>query len=463
MSGGMNSLGLVTFAIAVIISTASVGAFAGYLLRNVQRDRLLLWFGVFAGVYGVRMFFKRPLGSDLGVDPVIGAWVESGLNYFILIPALLFVEELYGQGWHRLLRRLTQATAVFAVVAIAVDIVIGKPYLVPDPSNALFVLLAIVIIAGARAGYRPPRFPEWKLLLMGLIVFMAFVLNDHAVGARLVPWRFTAEPIGFLIQLGCLGYIALSRFSARGRQLAAVDQEMRSARDIQQSILPRDIPTVPSVQLAARYAPLAAVAGDFYDIVPLNGDGVALLVADVSGHGVPAALIASMVKVSFTAALSETDDPGAMLQRMNRTLCGMFERSFVTAACAVLRPEAGTLSYALAGHPPPVLQSGAEAGVTLLDERGVFLGVMPSATYTTATVPVGAGGRLILYSDGITEAMSASEDLFGIERLRSFAAAERPRSASAFADALLAAVRAFAGSDAHPHDDVTLIVADLVT
>ena len=151
-----------------------------------------------------------------------------------------------------------------------------------------------------------------------------------------------------------------------------------------------------------------------------------------------------------------------MLQRMNRTLCGMFERSFVTAACAVLRPEAGSLSYALAGHPPPVLQSGAEAGVTLLDERGVFLGVMPSATYTTATVSVRAGARLILYSDGITETMSASEDLFGIDRLRSFAAAERPRSASAFADALLAAVRTFAGSDARPHDDVTLIVADLV-
>jgi len=459
----MPAIELVTFAIAVVICTASAAAFTGHVLRNDRKDRLLLWFGVFAGIYGVRMFFKQPLAAGLGVAPPTGAWVEAGLNYFILIPALRFAGELYGDGWHRLLRRLTQATAVYAIVAIAIDFAAGRPDRVGDPSNVLFLLLAIIIVAGAYEGYRPPPFPEWKLLLSGLLVFVAFVLHDHAVNARLVPWRFSVEPVGFVIQLGCLGYIALSRFAARGRQLAAVEREMRLAREIQAAILPHEVPRVPGVQLAARYAPLAAVAGDFYDIVPMNGNALALLVADASGHGVPAALIASMVKVSFTAAISETDDPGAMLQRMNRTLCGMFERSFVTAACAVLRPAAGTLSYALAGHPPPLLLPGGDADIELLDERGIFLGMMPSASYTTATVPLPSGARVVLYTDGITETLGPSDDLFGIDRLRAFAVAERRRPAAAFADALLAALRAFAGRSAAAHDDVTLIIADLVS
>ena len=458
----MNAIELAAFAIAVIICTAAAAAFLGYALRTERADRLLLWFGVFAAIYGGRMFFKQPLASALGLNPAGAHWVENTLNYFILIPALLFVEELYGRGWHRLLRRLTQVTAVYAVASLVIDIAAGMPDHMPDPSNIVFLLLAVIIVVGRRAGYRPPRFPEWRLLMTGLLIFVLFVLNEHAVGARLVPWRFTAEPIGFVIQLACLGYIAVSRFTSRGRQLAAVDQEMRSARDIQTSILPRDLPSVPSVQLAARYAPLAAVAGDFYDIVPLAAGDLALLVADVSGHGVPAALIASMVKVSFAAAISETEDPGAVLQRMNRTLCGMFERSFVTAACAILRPHAGTITYALAGHPPPLLQADAHGKTQLLDERGIFLGVMVSASYATETVPIGPGARLILYSDGITEAHGAGDDLFGVERLRAFADAERGRPVQAFADSLLASVRAFAGRGSPAHDDITLVVADVI-
>jgi sigma-B regulation protein RsbU (phosphoserine phosphatase) len=141
----------------------------------------------------------------------------------------------------------------------------------------------------------------------------------------------------------------------------------------------------------------------------------------------------------------------------------MFERSFITAACAVLRPAAGTLSYALAGHPPPLLQAGADAAIELLDERGIFLGMMPSATYATATVPLPSGARLVLYTDGITETMGPSDDLFGIDRLRAFAAAERRRPTAPFAGALFAALRAFAGRSAVAHDDVTLIIADLVS
>jgi sigma-B regulation protein RsbU (phosphoserine phosphatase) len=147
---------------------------------------------------------------------------------------------------------------------------------------------------------------------------------------------------------------------------------------------------------------------------------------------------------------------------MNATLCGMFERSYVTAACAVLRPDERILEYALAGHPPPLLLRQCDEPVVPLDQRGLFLGFMPSATYTTATVPIGPGARLILYSDGVTETPAPDGDLFGLDRLSAFAARERRRPCDGFTDALMGSLRRFAGSMTLPHDDVTLVVADVV-
>ena len=454
----------IAFAVAVVICTASVSAAAGHLLRPQPKDRLLLWFALFAGMYGVRMFFKQTLATALGIGAPTGRWVEIGLNYFILIPALLFSEEMYGLGWRRSLRWVTIGISVFAVVAIVIDVAAGDPTRVPEPAVLMLALIAAVFVSGYLAGYQAPRLDEWRVLVAGLSVFTLFVLNEHAVAARLVPWQGQVEPVGFLVLLGCLGYIALTRVFAQGRQLVAVEQEMRSAREIQQSILPRHLPAIPNVQMAARYVPLAAVAGDFYDIVALKGNAIAVLIADVSGHGVPAALIASMVKVAFTAELRETDDPGVILERMNGTLCGMFERSGdVTAVCAVLRPETSTLAYAAAGHPPPLLIPAAAEEVVSLDLRGVVLGIIPGATYTTTTIAAGRGARLILYTDGVTETPDPHwDDLFGIERLRALAATKRDQSPSSFADEVMASLQRFAGGLAERHDDVTLLIVDVV-
>jgi sigma-B regulation protein RsbU (phosphoserine phosphatase) len=452
---------LFAYAIAVVICTAAAAAIAGHLLRPYPRDGLLLWFGVFSAIYGVRMFFKPPLASALAVPLSTGRWIASGLDYFILIPGLLFIEQLYGLGWRQLLRWVTIAMSVFAVVALITNIISGEPGRVPEPSIILLLIVGVIIVIGWRSGYRPYQVAEWPVLVAGVGIFMLFVINEHAVGAGVVPWRISAEPLGFLVQIACFGYIALTHVFTQGRQLAAVHQEMRSAREIQEAILPRGLPALRNVQIAARYVPLAAVAGDLYDTVALGDRALAVLVADVSGHGVPAALIASMVKVAFTAGCSESDDPGVILQRMNATLCGMFERSFVTAATAVLRPDQGVLSYAVAGHPPPLLLPPSDGRTVPLEHRGIVLGFMPSAVYSSATLPIEPGARLILYSDGVIETPAPDGDLYGLERLSAFASCERQRPCDSFADALMDTLRRFARRSTLPHDDVTFVVVDM--
>jgi sigma-B regulation protein RsbU (phosphoserine phosphatase) len=462
----MSSVELIAFAIAVIICAAGATAIAGHFLRRDRRQHLLLWFGLFAAIYGVRMFFKQPLAPCLGVSDSTGLWFEVVLNYVILIPSLLFAEELYGTGWRSSFRWLLAGVSVYGVAGTILDVIRQDPRAAPDPSLGLLACIVIVIVIGARAGYRPPPFPEWRVLVTAIVVFLVFVVNEHAVGAGWVPWSLSVEPIGFLIQLACLGYIVVSRYFTQDRQLAAVEQELRSAREIQTSILPRDLPAIPGVRLAARYLPLANVAGDFYDVVALDAHAVAVLVADVSGHGVPAALIASMVKVAFTSALHDTRDPGAVLTRMNATLSGMFARSYVTAACAVIDTRERVLRYVLAGHPPPLLLDRARGTSVALDERGMVLGFTASATFTTASVPLAADARLVFYTDGVTET-PADDDFFGFERLAALAAAERETLPEAFADRVVDSLRDFARSEAasydggFAHDDVTLAIVDI--
>ncbi len=454
----------VVFAFAIVICTVGAAALAGHWLRPAPKDRTLLWIGLFTAIYGARMFCKAPLAGVIAIDPSLGDFLESALNYCIVIPALLFAEEFYGAGWRNALRWLTVGTAVYAGLAILADVAVRDPAFAPDPALTVMAPgILVVVAAGALAGYRPPPFPEWRILLGGSAVFMLTVLNEHAVAGGLVPWRLHVEPLGFLASLGCLAWIALGRIFSQSRRLAAVQHEMAAATRIQRLILPATLPAMQGVRMAVRYLPLAAVAGDFYDLVALEGRELALLLADVSGHGVPAALIASMVKVAFTAELARSSDPARVLAGMNATLCGLLDGTYVTAVCAVLDPASRDLKYSAAGHPRPLLVDG-EGQVTTLEEGGVILGIFPDAQYRTAAVSLVRGTRLILYTDGVTETRKGgSDDLFGQERLVSLAAAERGREPDDFADALLASLRSFAGGDLLPHDDVTLLVVDVAS
>jgi hypothetical protein len=140
-------------ATAIVILTAGVAAIAGYAIGTGRRQGLLLSFGVFGAVYGVRIFSKQPLAVALGMSRASAAWGESTLNYVILIPSFLFGQELYGQGWRGVFRWILAEISAYAAIAIVADVVTGNPGFAPDPSNALLLAVAIASLAGARAGY----------------------------------------------------------------------------------------------------------------------------------------------------------------------------------------------------------------------------------------------------------------------------------------------------------------------
>jgi phosphoserine phosphatase RsbU/P len=243
------------------------------------------------------------------------------------------------------------------------------------------------------------------------------------------------------------------------QQLLAINNELEMARQIQLAILPRETPKIRGLDIAARYLPMSSVAGDFYDFIIVDEQHVGILIADVSGHGLPAALIASMLQVALTAQLGHASEPGRVLEGLNRALCGKFTNHFVTAAYVFVDMEKNSISYAGAGHPPLLLWSASTRSTSEVLQNGLFLGHFPEETYSILQLPVGAGDKAVLYTDGILEASNPLGEMFGTDRFKQFLDSDHHPGAERLADSVLNELSRWSG---HPQgegqqDDMTLL------
>jgi serine phosphatase RsbU (regulator of sigma subunit) len=297
----------------------------------------------------------------------------------------------------------------------------------------------------------------------GFLFWFIFILQANLSSLRLMHGFGTNfEFLGFLVFVGCLGYIVAHRTLATEERLQALHQELEIARAIQAATLPRDVPKLAGLQIAARYVPMSEVAGDFYDFLVDDETHLGVLIADVSGHGVPAALIASMLKVAFAGQSQFASDPVRVLTGLNRSLCGKFEEHYVTGAYVFFDLEKKLMRYAGAGHPPIMLASRSANTVRRIEENGTILGLIPDATFTATEVPLRPLDRYLLYTDGVFEAMSPSLEEYSKPRIEKFLAANVTLSTNAFANALLDDVNRWSAdpNGRSQDDDITLVVLD---
>jgi serine phosphatase RsbU (regulator of sigma subunit) len=277
-----------------------------------------------------------------------------------------------------------------------------------------------------------------------------------------LPWDWQEESIGFTIFVACLGVIAGRRFLATEHDLASLQSELATAQQIQRTILPLRLPEVTGLHLAARFRPTSAVAGDFYDFMQPAPFQLGLVVADASGHGVPAALIASMVKVAFKSQRDRASQPSRLLSEVNGALYGCFRHGFVTAAYAYVDAGSGDLLVASAGHPLPLLRSARHSTVRAVGGQGPILGRFVDAEFLEQRLLFELGDRLVIYTDGFTEARNGSGEPYGEDRLREFVSANGEMSAEEFCDSLLGEIDTWSRerSDDLDEDDLTLVVVD---
>jgi sigma-B regulation protein RsbU (phosphoserine phosphatase) len=246
-------------------------------------------------------------------------------------------------------------------------------------------------------------------------------------------------------------------------QLDALRKELETARQIQLSILPTHLPQLSGLDIAARYIPASSIGGDFYDFIVIDEQHLGILMADVSGHGMAAALISSMLKIALSTQVANAADPAKVLYGLNQALCGKFDRHFVTASYLLIDLEERTLTYAAAGHPPMWLWGPAIEGVREVSQNGFFLGIFPLATYSSVQIPLRDDTWILLYTDGVSESANPAEEEFGTTRFREFLLGRPSDSADEFAERLVAELSSWvaASPGTEAVDDVSFVALHL--
>lgn len=272
---------------------------------------------------------------------------------------------------------------------------------------------------------------------------------------------FVTKPIDFddlkITITRTLEHLAEWREALSSRdQLVALQNELTIASQLQQSILPKNPPVTDVCEVSANMEPARNVGGDFYDHFKLD-ENIGLVVADVSDKGIPASMFMMSSRTALKGAAIGVRDPQVVLAEVNNQLHQDNPTfMFVTLIYALYNPDSGAFTYSIAGHDPPLLVS-ADGTVTELPlTKGVALGIAPDIVYTQEMVTLAPGDTVVLFTDGVTEAMNADNEQFGMVRLSEVFDGIPPESASSANEAVFEHVRKFAG-DAPQSDDITCL------
>jgi sigma-B regulation protein RsbU (phosphoserine phosphatase) len=294
----------------------------------------------------------------------------------------------------------------------------------------------------------------WPLKTRGDLLGVLLVEHTPLLGRRLSILNGIAQQLAMAMENA-----RLSREVAAQQRL---ERELELGRDIQASFLPDACPTFPNWEVCSYWHLARQVGGDFYDFIPLPRDHYGVVVADVADKGVPAALFMAVSRtLTRAAAITGHRTPGEVLTKTNDMILSDARSDlFVTMAYADLSPV-GRVVYANAGHNPPLLVRAATGELERLVSHGMALGVMPEVVIGDQHVRLENGDLLVLYTDGVTDALDARGQEFGMARLEQTIVAHRSGSANQIVAALQAALHEFVG-DEPPFDDLTVVVAKRV-
>src|SRR5215216_6524493 len=236
-----------------------------------------------------------------------------------------------------------------------------------------------------------------------------------------------------------------------------IEQELRVARLIQQTLLPKHVPEIAGWDVAAYYQPAREVGGDFYDFLEFDDGQLGLVVGDVTDKGVPAAIVMATTRTLLRASAQRLDSPGAVLRQVNDVIVrDIPPNMFVTCLYAILDPRSGRLRYANAGQDLPYQRHKGRPGDTSeLRATGMPLGLMPGMFYEEKEAMLEAGDSILFYTDGLVEAHDPQREMFGIPRLQGFISAH-PGGAPMI-DFLLEELARFVGDSWEQEDDITLV------
>jgi sigma-B regulation protein RsbU (phosphoserine phosphatase) len=301
-------------------------------------------------------------------------------------------------------------------------------------------------------GYRTRSMITVPLKVGGRVTGVAQVIN------RLDGKSFDRDDLELFLALASMAAIALENAKMHQQILEKqrLLKDMEFARTVQESFLPQSAPQVPRYRFSAHYTPALEVGGDFYDFIHLDKDRTGIVIGDVSGKGVPAALYMAKLGSDMRTLAFTEGSPSAALGKLNDILAGRSRRGmFATLLYLELNTATGTVTLCNAGHLPPIVRRPDGTLVRIEQAGGAPLGMLPGMRTGQESVTIGPGDMVVLYTDGIVEAMNAREELYGFERFETLLK-KRFADAEALKTAIIADVDRFTGLSPQ-HDDMTLV------
>lgn len=419
----------------LLVAVLSFGAW----LRD-RKQWLLFWMAGYTITPLIRLILvglRLPWSNDMASGLLEPTIMVQDVSLWFLLLWLLKLQEHRG-----LVRAIRNAAIVFCaaflldaiVVLVWGSVALASPLQIVDAIlTAIFTPLEaipLIIVAAAVVQRKRLEPSRWLVATWAFLAQMTYVMtNLSGQFKRFTHWTLddkirsplfvvNGNPINAHLLANTLLLIsiiyAVIRWSVDERRLqAALEQEFKNAQELQQVLVPDTLPNVPGFTVTSAYRPAQQVGGDFFQIVPLDGGSTLVILGDVSGKGLKAAMAVSLIVGAVRALADDYPVPAKLLTQLNRRLCGRMQGGFATCLILLLRPDS-TCVLASAGHPAPILnQEEVELAGALP------LGVSPTASYVQSEIRLFAGDQLALYTDGLLEARNGAGELYGFERVES--------------------------------------------
>lgn len=449
-------------AVFLLIGLISAGI---AMIRRGKDLKILVWLALWTGVYGLRLLLDSEAVKLLFPSyflPYI-KFITVSISYLILIFALLtWVELTRGivRQYLRIMVYVGIAIAVAGIGSFAIYKNENQFMLYNNLIAATTLVSFIVIIFFKSLAGKYLILPNRGILATGISVFMVEALYSNL--ARFLDYKTMPYFgwIGFAILIFSMAYAAAKMIFTNERKLIEIENEMETARQIQKSILPKRFPENKNLSIAASYYPMTAVAGDYYDFIQIDKSRTGFLIADVSGHGVPAALIASMIKVAMQSVHSVADNPGLVLRTLGKILSNQLNDQFVTASYLFIDSEKQVARYSAAGHPPLFYWNSKTEIIEQIKSNGILLGVFKDSDYPVYQFSINKNDRFLLYTDGLIETENSNRKSFGENRLSELLNENKNLSVAELNENLFKELNYWQPKDSQQQDDLTWILID---
>lgn len=464
-------LGVAAVALALALGTAV----RRLRIANIDRDRL-------ANERRVALAFLKRLGEAMTLSDDLDALLRMIVHFaiettaaeggalFLLYPRHKILAARITEGTFPPLKRPshTTFTKILSKARYIEEALRRTPY--PADEGVLgeaVVQRHTVLIEDAEQDDRLPVYDEPELHLRTLLV-APLVFHEEVLGVLAVSNKRTLTPFDesdrYLLA-SLADQAALSVRAARLYQAAAekerIDRDLQLARDVQQILIPQQLPQRPGLDCAGLSEPAQQVGGDYYDMFSIDADRTAFVIADVSGKGVSAGLVMAMFRTTIRLLAATSDSPAAVLRQANRRIFpDIRDDMFVSVIYGIMDARSSTIVFARAGHEPPLLRH-AEGAVDIVSPPGMAVGIDPGDAFDEATgegeIHLSDGDLLVLYTDGITEARDRAGTEFGRDNLVEAVATSGSDGAANLARDIRERMRRFVG-DTPQQDDITLLI-----